>query len=62
MCVCISLGLYQWSEAVIRRVSRLWDIRGGEMVRHYVHVLVTPRVVVTHTHTQHTSVIDIVFQ
>ncbi|XP_056293393.1 uncharacterized protein lmln isoform X3 [Pseudoliparis swirei] len=40
-----SLGLYQWSEAVIRRVSRLWDIRGGEMVRHQVHVLVTPRVV-----------------
>lgn len=44
--VCVSLGLYQWSEAVIRRVSRLWDIRGGEMVRHHVHVLVTPRVVV----------------
>lgn len=40
-----SLGLYQWSEAVIRRVVRLWDIRGGEMVRHQVHVLVTPRVV-----------------
>ncbi|XP_022075278.1 leishmanolysin-like peptidase isoform X2 [Acanthochromis polyacanthus] len=40
-----SLGLYQWSEAVIRRVSRLWDIRGGVMVRHQVHVLVTPRVV-----------------
>uniref|UniRef100_A0AAQ4QX24 Leishmanolysin-like peptidase n=1 Tax=Gasterosteus aculeatus aculeatus TaxID=481459 RepID=A0AAQ4QX24_GASAC len=40
-----SLGLYQWSEAVIRTVSRLWDIRGGVMVRHQVHVLVTPRVV-----------------
>ncbi|KAM7380031.1 hypothetical protein PAMP_003358 [Pampus punctatissimus] len=40
-----SLGLYQWSEAVIRRVNRLWDIRGGMMVRHQVHVLVTPRVV-----------------
>ncbi|CAK6977016.1 leishmanolysin-like peptidase [Scomber scombrus] len=40
-----SLGLYQWSEAVIRCVSRLWDIRGGVMVRHQVHVLVTPRVV-----------------
>uniref|UniRef100_A0A3Q4BU29 Leishmanolysin-like peptidase n=1 Tax=Mola mola TaxID=94237 RepID=A0A3Q4BU29_MOLML len=39
------LGLYQWSEAVIRRVSRLWDIRGGHKVRHHVHVLVTPRVV-----------------
>lgn len=46
VCVCVSLGLYQWSEAVIRRVSRLWDIRGGDMVRHQVHVLVTPRVVV----------------
>uniref|UniRef100_A0A672JAI4 Leishmanolysin-like peptidase n=1 Tax=Salarias fasciatus TaxID=181472 RepID=A0A672JAI4_SALFA len=40
-----SLGLYQWSEAVIRRVTRLWDVRGGVMVRHQVHVLVTPRVV-----------------
>ncbi|KAF3843774.1 hypothetical protein F7725_002623 [Dissostichus mawsoni] len=53
-CVC-SLGLYQWSEAVIRRVVRLWDIRGGEMVRHQVHVLVTPRVVneaMTGSHTQ----------
>ncbi|KAK1903532.1 Leishmanolysin-like peptidase [Dissostichus eleginoides] len=52
-----SLGLYQWSEAVIRRVVRLWDIRGGEMVRHQVHVLVTPRVVeeneaMTGSHTQ----------
>uniref|UniRef100_A0A4W5MQY3 Leishmanolysin-like peptidase n=1 Tax=Hucho hucho TaxID=62062 RepID=A0A4W5MQY3_9TELE len=40
-----SLGLYQWSDAVIRRVTRLWDIRGGVMVRHEVHLLVTPRVV-----------------
>ncbi|KAF1383056.1 hypothetical protein PFLUV_G00150310 [Perca fluviatilis] len=40
-----TLGLYQWSEAVIRPVVRLWDIRGGLMVRHQVHVLVTPRVV-----------------
>ncbi|XP_062312727.1 leishmanolysin-like peptidase isoform X1 [Osmerus eperlanus] len=40
-----TLGLYQWSNAVIRRVARLWDIRNGEMVRHEVHVLVTPRVV-----------------
>ncbi|XP_077392412.1 leishmanolysin-like peptidase isoform X3 [Festucalex cinctus] len=40
-----SQGLYQWSEAVIKRVSRLWDIRGGVMVRHEVHLLVTPRVV-----------------
>ncbi|XP_053733810.1 leishmanolysin-like peptidase [Synchiropus splendidus] len=40
-----SLGLYQWSESVIRTVNRLWHIRGGEIVRHQVHVLVTPRVV-----------------
>ncbi|KAG7283081.1 hypothetical protein CRUP_012974 [Coryphaenoides rupestris] len=40
-----SLGLYQWSEAVVRSVSRLWDVRGGHMIRHQVHLLVTPRVV-----------------
>nr|XP_043874736.1 leishmanolysin-like peptidase isoform X1 [Solea senegalensis] len=40
-----TLGLYQWSAAVIRTVTRLWDIRGGDMVRHQVQVLVTPRVV-----------------
>ncbi|KAJ3592469.1 hypothetical protein NHX12_007596 [Muraenolepis orangiensis] len=40
-----SLGVYQWSEAVVRSVSRLWDVRGGHMVRHQVHLLVTPRVV-----------------
>ncbi|KAI4790180.1 hypothetical protein KUCAC02_034793, partial [Chaenocephalus aceratus] len=44
-----SLGLYQWSEAVIRRVVRLWDIRGGEMVRHEVHVL---NEAMTGSHTQ----------
>lgn len=47
MCICVSLGLYQWSESVIRMVSRLWDVRGGLMVRHQVRVLVTPRVVVS---------------
>ncbi|XP_068185627.1 leishmanolysin-like peptidase isoform X2 [Antennarius striatus] len=40
-----SLGLYQWSDSVVRTVSRLWDVRGGRMVRHQVQVLVTPRVV-----------------
>uniref|UniRef100_A0A8C6SCF9 Leishmanolysin-like peptidase n=1 Tax=Neogobius melanostomus TaxID=47308 RepID=A0A8C6SCF9_9GOBI len=40
-----TLGLYQWSDAVIRRVNRLWNTRGGAMVQHQVHVLVTPRVV-----------------
>lgn len=42
-----SLGLYQWSDKVIRRATRLWDIRGGHMVRHEVHLMVTPRVVVS---------------
>ncbi|XP_052003861.1 leishmanolysin-like peptidase [Xyrauchen texanus] len=42
-----SLGLYQWSEKAIKRATRLWDIRGGCMVRHNVHLLVTPRVVVS---------------
>ncbi|XP_033901225.1 leishmanolysin-like peptidase [Acipenser ruthenus] len=40
-----SLGLYQWSDQVVRRASRLWDIRGNRMVRHEVLLLVTPRVV-----------------
>uniref|UniRef100_A0A3B3ZIF2 Leishmanolysin-like peptidase n=1 Tax=Periophthalmus magnuspinnatus TaxID=409849 RepID=A0A3B3ZIF2_9GOBI len=39
-----TLGLYQWSEAVIRRVTRLWNTRGERMLQHQVHVLVTPRV------------------
>ncbi|XP_060784836.1 leishmanolysin-like peptidase isoform X1 [Neoarius graeffei] len=40
-----SLGLYQWSDKVIKRATRLWDIRGGHMIRHEVHLMVTPRVV-----------------
>ncbi|XP_076858538.1 leishmanolysin-like peptidase [Brachyhypopomus gauderio] len=40
-----SLGLYQWSDKVIKQATRLWDIRGGHMVRHEVHLMVTPRVV-----------------
>ncbi|XP_077071891.1 leishmanolysin-like peptidase [Siphateles boraxobius] len=40
-----SLGLYQWSDKVIKRATRLWDIRGSHMVRHTVHLLATPRVV-----------------
>ncbi|XP_020783507.2 leishmanolysin-like peptidase [Boleophthalmus pectinirostris] len=39
-----TLGLYQWSESVIQRVTRLWNTRGGQMLQHQVHVLVTPRV------------------
>ncbi|NXR98726.1 LMLN peptidase, partial [Oxylabes madagascariensis] len=41
-----SLGLYQWSNKVVNKAVRLWDIRGGKMLRHAVHLLVTPRVVV----------------
>lgn len=45
--VCtLSLGLFQWSDKVIRRATRLWDISGQRMVRHEVYLLVTPRVVV----------------
>ncbi|KAL4618091.1 leishmanolysin-like peptidase [Arapaima gigas] len=40
-----SLGLYQWSDKVVRKARRLWDIRGNRMVSHEVHLLVTPRVV-----------------
>ncbi|KAI5628088.1 leishmanolysin-like peptidase [Silurus asotus] len=50
-----SLGLYQWSEKVIKSATRLWDIRGGHMIRHKVHLMVTPRVVneaMTGSHTQ----------
>lgn len=42
-----SLGLYQWSNKVVHKAVRLWDIRGGKMLRHAVHLLVTPRVVVS---------------
>uniref|UniRef100_A0A7M4E4Q5 Leishmanolysin-like peptidase n=1 Tax=Crocodylus porosus TaxID=8502 RepID=A0A7M4E4Q5_CROPO len=40
-----SLGLYQWSNKIVRKAVRLWDIRGGKMLRHDVFLLVTPRVV-----------------
>uniref|UniRef100_A0A2K5K303 Leishmanolysin-like peptidase n=1 Tax=Colobus angolensis palliatus TaxID=336983 RepID=A0A2K5K303_COLAP len=40
-----SLGLYQWSDKVVRKVERLWDIRDNKIVRHTVYLLVTPRVV-----------------
>ncbi|NXU77946.1 LMLN peptidase, partial [Oreotrochilus melanogaster] len=29
-----SLGLYQWSNKVVHKAVRLWDIRGGKMLRH----------------------------
>ncbi|EHH25377.1 hypothetical protein EGK_21464 [Macaca mulatta] len=41
-----SLGLYQWSDKVVRKVERLWDVRDNKIVRHTVYLLVTPRVVV----------------
>ncbi|NXJ54357.1 LMLN peptidase, partial [Spizaetus tyrannus] len=40
-----SLGLYQWSNKVVHKAVRLWDVRGGKMLRHAVHLLITPRVV-----------------
>nr|XP_014348965.1 PREDICTED: leishmanolysin-like peptidase [Latimeria chalumnae] len=40
-----SLGLYQWSDKVVRKAARLWDVRGNAMVRHEVFLLATPRVV-----------------
>ncbi|MEE6527391.1 hypothetical protein FKM82_028750, partial [Ascaphus truei] len=42
-----SLGLYQWSDRVVRSVSRLWDVRGPKMLQHNVFLLVTPRVTVS---------------
>ncbi|XP_064420026.1 leishmanolysin-like peptidase isoform X2 [Latimeria chalumnae] len=50
-----SLGLYQWSDKVVRKAARLWDVRGNAMVRHEVFLLATPRVVneaMTGSHTQ----------
>uniref|UniRef100_A0A8C6RMD5 Leishmanolysin-like peptidase n=1 Tax=Nannospalax galili TaxID=1026970 RepID=A0A8C6RMD5_NANGA len=40
-----SLGLYQWSDKVVREVERLWNVRDNKIVRHTVYLLVTPRVV-----------------
>uniref|UniRef100_A0A674J9P2 Leishmanolysin-like peptidase n=1 Tax=Terrapene triunguis TaxID=2587831 RepID=A0A674J9P2_9SAUR len=40
-----SLGLYQWSNKVVDKAVRLWDIRGNKMLRHDVFLLLTPRVV-----------------
>nr|XP_020038900.1 leishmanolysin-like peptidase isoform X2 [Castor canadensis] len=40
-----SLGLYQWSDKVVRKVERLWNVRDNRIVRHTVYLLVTPRVV-----------------
>ncbi|XP_038201931.1 leishmanolysin-like peptidase isoform X1 [Arvicola amphibius] len=40
-----SLGLYQWSDKVVRKVERQWNVRNNKIVRHTVYLLVTPRVV-----------------
>ncbi|NXQ94137.1 LMLN peptidase, partial [Sagittarius serpentarius] len=40
-----SLGLYQWSNKVVHKAVRLWDVRGGKMLCHAVYLLTTPRVV-----------------
>ncbi|XP_069838586.1 leishmanolysin-like peptidase isoform X2 [Dendropsophus ebraccatus] len=50
-----SLGVYQWSERVVRTVTRNWHVRGSKMVPHNVYLLVTPRVTneaMTGSHTQ----------
>ncbi|CAI9582483.1 unnamed protein product [Staurois parvus] len=39
-----SLGVYQWSDRVVRAVTRNWDVSGFKMVQHRVYLLVTPRV------------------
>ncbi|KAH0504409.1 Leishmanolysin-like peptidase [Microtus ochrogaster] len=41
----LSLGLYQWSDKVVRKVERQWNVRNNKIVRHTVYLLVTPRVV-----------------
>uniref|UniRef100_A0A8C5MYD8 Leishmanolysin-like peptidase n=1 Tax=Leptobrachium leishanense TaxID=445787 RepID=A0A8C5MYD8_9ANUR len=39
-----SLGVYQWSHKVVQRVTRNWNVRGPDLLRHDVFLLVTPRV------------------
>ncbi|KAM9305743.1 LOW QUALITY PROTEIN: leishmanolysin-like peptidase [Gastrophryne carolinensis] len=39
-----SLGVYQWSDRVVRTVTRIWEVSGSRTVRHNVFLLVTPRV------------------
>ncbi|XP_029461150.1 leishmanolysin-like peptidase [Rhinatrema bivittatum] len=41
----LSLGLYQWSNKVVRKAVRSWDVRGTRVLQHDVFLLVTPRVV-----------------
>lgn len=40
-----SIGLYQWSDNVARKATRLWSVRGNSKLNHEVLLLVTPRVV-----------------
>ncbi|KAH0621332.1 hypothetical protein JD844_022489, partial [Phrynosoma platyrhinos] len=40
-----SLGVYQWSDKVVRNAVRLWDVRGNKILRHNVFLLITPKVV-----------------
>ncbi|XP_077305874.1 leishmanolysin-like peptidase [Lithobates pipiens] len=39
-----SLGVYQWSDRVVRTVTRNWDVSGSKTLQHKVFLLVTPRV------------------
>ncbi|XP_053103177.1 leishmanolysin-like peptidase [Hemicordylus capensis] len=40
-----SLGVYQWSNKVVRNAVRLWDVRGNKHLRHNIFLLITPKVV-----------------
>ncbi|XP_003214925.1 leishmanolysin-like peptidase [Anolis carolinensis] len=40
-----SLGVYQWSQRVVRNAVRLWDVRGNNLLRHNIFLLITPKVV-----------------
>lgn len=39
--------MYQWSDKVIRKAVRLWDVRDNNILPHNVFLLVTPKVVVS---------------
>uniref|UniRef100_A0A8D0C7K3 Leishmanolysin-like peptidase n=1 Tax=Salvator merianae TaxID=96440 RepID=A0A8D0C7K3_SALMN len=40
-----SLGVYQWSDKIVRNAIRLWDVRGNKILRHNIFLLITPKVV-----------------
>uniref|UniRef100_A0A8D2IYF1 Leishmanolysin-like peptidase n=1 Tax=Varanus komodoensis TaxID=61221 RepID=A0A8D2IYF1_VARKO len=40
-----SLGVYQWSNKVVRKAVRLWDVRGNKILHHNIFLLITPKVI-----------------